>query len=479
MKKNKLLPVILIVLVVAIVLGFLGYRKYQDQFAYINEVRYEKKVEALDLSGQPLGNPEELKPFTELKLLDLRDTGITAGEYESVKSWLPETEILWDIPFQGQFYPQNTAALTVTALTREDIAALAYFTELKTVSAEDCPDYAALHELRMQRPDLELRYTVPVCGENYGYDVTELVLPGADAAVIGEVLPYLTELKAVELTAPLAPVEEILALRESFPDITFSWHLELAGIPVDEFTETLDLTGIPMTVEEMDAVLPYLLNLTYVDMTDCGISNEEMEALNNRYENIKIVWTVILGSSYRMRTDATFFHPVQFNYYPKGDELYNLRYCHDIIMLDVGHMFINDCEFVAFMPHLKYLILAETTVHDLTPLTGLKELVYLELFIMRIDDFSPLLTLTALEDLNLHYTDGDVNIIAQMTWLKNLWWNNVDYKRLTKEEQQLLRDSIPGCNFDFTSPSSTGGKWRELPNYYAQRDAAGTYYMFG
>ena len=479
MKKNKLIPVILIVLVVAIVLGVLGYRKYQDQFEFINEVRYEKKVEALDLSGQTISDLQVLKSFPNLTLLDLRGTGITAAQYDEVQAWLPETEILWDVPFQGDFCQQNTAELRVTSLSEADIAALAYFTELKTVSAEDCPDYAVLHALRMQRPDLELNYTVPVCGENYGYDVTELVLPGADVAAIAEVLPYLTELKAVELTAPLAPIEEILALREDFPKITFSWHMELAGIPMDEFTEQLDLTGIPLTVEEMDAVLPYLLNLTYVDMTDCGISNEEMEALNNRYENIKIVWTVILGRSYRMRTDATFFHPVQFNYYPKGDELYNLRYCHDIIMLDVGHMQINDCEFVAFMPHLKYLILAETPVHDLTPLTGLEELVYLELFIMRIDDFSPLLTLTALEDLNLHYTDGDVNIIAQLTWLKNLWWNNVDYKRLTKDEQQLLRDSMPDCNFDFTSPSSTGGKWRELPNYYAQRDAAGTYYMFG
>jgi hypothetical protein len=239
------------------------------------------------------------------------------------------------------------------------------------------------------------------------------------------------------------------------------------------------LTGIPMTVEEMDAVLPYLLNLTYVDMTDCGISNEEMEALNNRYEDIKIVWTVILGKNYRMRTDATFFHPVQFNYYPKGDELYNLRYCHDIIMLDVGHMPINNCEFVAFMPHLKYLILAESGVHDLTPLTGLKELVFLELFIMQIDDLSPLVTLTALEDLNLHYTSGDPNIIAQMTWLKNLWWNHVDHLHLTWAQMQMLREAIPGCNFDFECGSSTGGIWRTLPNYYAQRDAAGTYYMHG
>lgn len=476
-KQRKFMPLLLGVLVVCLGLG--GFLIYQNQFTTVGQTRYEKDITAIDLSCTPVEDLTQLQAFPGLEQIDLRGTGLTAEEFDTVKSWFPKAEILWDVPFQGQYFPMDTRNLAITSLTEADLAALAYFPLLEEVSAESCPDYVLLDTLRRQRSDLKITYRVPVAGTEYSYDVTDLTLPGESVEELFDVLPCLPELKTVELTAPLAPVDRILALREAFPEITFSWHLELAGIPVDEFTESLDLTGIPLTVEEMDAVLPYLLNLTYVDMTDCGISNEEMDALNRRYENIKIVWTVVLGDSYRIRTDATFFHPVQFNYYPKDNELYNLRYCTDIIMVDVGHMPIDNCDFVAYMPHLKYLILAETQVHDLTPLTGLTELVYLELFIMRIDDFSPLLTLTSLEDLNLHYTDGDVDIIAQMTWLKNLWWNNVDYKRLTREEQEMLREAIPGCNFDFTSPSSTGGKWRELPNYYAQRDAAGTYYMFG
>jgi hypothetical protein len=474
MKKEKLILILL-----AVVLGFLCGRTYMDQFTYVNEVRYKKNVETLDLSGQTIANLEELKAFSGLKTLDLRETGITAGQYDSVKSWFADTEILWDIPFQGEFYPMDTEELTISALTEADIEALSYFPELKRISAEDCPDYVQLHNLRMARQDLSLRYRIPACGEAYSYDTAHLVLPGADVAALAEVLPYFTGLKSLELTAPLAPAQQVLELAETVPQVDVSWNLMLGGIPVDRTTETLDLTGIPMTVEEMDAVLPYLSSLTYVDMTDCGISNEEMDALDSRYENVKIVWTVTLGKGYRIRTDATHFMPVLDNYYPTGNELDNLRYCHDIIAIDVGHRKVTNCEFAAYMPHLQYLLLADTAVRDLTPLTGLKELKYLELFQNNINDFSPLVTLTALEDLNLHYTHGDPKIIAQITWLKNLWWNNIPGRKLTAEDIAMLQEAMPECNINYIAGSSTGGGWRELPNYYAQRDIFGTYYMTG
>ena len=474
--KKRIIQIAAVLTLLA-ALGIRAYGNYQARFVEINQVRYEKIREELDLSGQVMPDLELLKEFTGLKKLDVRGTGISIPVYETLKTMFPQAEILWDIPFQGTYYPMDTDALDVTALTDEDLADLGYFTELKTVSGVNCPDYAVLHTLRTTRTDLEVIYTVPAAGTRYDYDVKELELPGMEAAALMEVLPYFTELEAVTLTLPLAPAEEVLALREAFPEVAFSWQLELAGMIVDECTETLDLTGIPMTVEEMDAVLPYLVSLTYVDMTDCGIENEEMDALNRRYENVKIVWTVTLPRGFRIRTDATHFMPVNYNYYPRDNDLDNLRYCTDMIAIDVGHRRITNIDFVAYMPHLQFLLMCETAVRDLTPLTGLTELIYLELFMNSFEDLSPLVTLTALQDLNLHYVTGDPEIIAQMTWLKNLWWNHLSEKKLTAEQQQMLRDAIPECNFNFTAPGSTEGGWRKLPNYYAQRDIFGVEYM--
>lgn len=478
-KARKCLFLILGFLLLAACLGLGSYRFFMDHYAPVGENWDEKTSEVIDLSGQPVEDLTQLQAFPGLKQIDLRNTGLTCQEYEMVREWFPDAQILWDIPFQGEYYDMTTESLTLTSLTEEDMAALAYFTGLKTISAEDCPDYKNLHDLRMQRSDLKISYRVPVGEERYSYTVTDLTLPGVLAEELIDTLAFLPNMQEVKLVEPLGPADRIRELVEAYPQVYFSWDLELAGFAVNERTETLDLSGIPMTVEEMDAVLPYLLNLTYVDMSFCGISNEEMDALNRRYENIQIVWTVMLGWNYYIRTDATTFMPGKDEYYPWGDHLYNLRYCTEMYAIDLGHSSISNCDFVAFMPHLKYLILADSTVRDLTPLTGLTELVYLEIFMMNVYDLSPLLTLTALEDLNLAYTSGDPNIIAQMTWLKNVWWVHTEKKMLTPEQQQMLRDANPDCYYDFTSPSSTGGGWRELPNYYAQRDAFGMFYMTG
>ncbi len=474
MKKRIFTSVLLMLLVAALCLTSVGCTEPQNTHGTINEETIPLEIENLDLSGKPIEDLEALQQFTNLKQLDLRGTGLTAAQYEQVKGWFPEAEIFWDIPFQGEFYPMDTAELTVTSLTDVDLEALNYFTQLASVSGENCPDYPQLHALRMQRPELTVTYTIPVAGAQYAYDTAQLVLPGEDAQALMELLPYFTELTAVELTAPLAPVEQITALLEAFPEITFSWQLELAGMQVNSATETLDLTGIPMTVEEMDAVLPYLTSLTYVDMTDCGISNEDMDALNRRYEDIKIVWTVDIGNIMRVKTDEIWFMPGKWNYWVNTEDVYNLRYCTDMICVDIGHMRVDNCEWARFMPKLKYLLVADTLISDISPIAGLEELVFLEIFLTEVTDYTPLLELPALEDLNLHYTYGDPNVIKQLTWVNNIWWRNI---RLTEEERQMLQEALPETHFEFWSKASTGAGWRKLKNYYDHRDVMGMFYM--
>ncbi|NVH05540.1 hypothetical protein DNN95_24510, partial [Escherichia coli] len=58
---------------------------------------------------------------------------------------------------------------------------------------------------------------------------------------------------------------------------------------------------------------------------------------------------------------------------------YNLRYCEEMVCLDVGHMTLTDISFVEFMPNLKYLILAWTEVQYIEPIRSCKNLVFLEL----------------------------------------------------------------------------------------------------
>ena len=76
------------------------------------------------------------------EVLDLRFADITTADYEKLRKKAPNSEILWRIPFQGKTYDQNTDVLYVTSLTDEDVATLDYFTQLKSVEAQECTDYA-------------------------------------------------------------------------------------------------------------------------------------------------------------------------------------------------------------------------------------------------------------------------------------------------------------------------------------------------
>lgn len=474
MYDRRPFPAALVCLILAAALAMVGIHFYMDHFVQLGDIRFEKDAQVLDISGQTLPDLTALSELSDPRQLDLRGTGLTAAQYTTLKAWYPRCTILWDIPFQGQTYPQDTRRLELTSLTEEDLEALDYFTELETITARDFTDYTLLTSLRARRPELNYHYDINVCGVNIHCNAETATVPGSDPAALAKLLPHLIRLKSVTLVPPLEAPEALFALREAFPELEVHWFVNAGGVYADETTTTLDLTGIPMTVAQAEALLPYLPELTYLDLSDCGISNEEMDALNSRHENVQIVWTVSLGSWYRTKTDITWFMPVKNGFYPRGNDLYNLRYCHDIIALDIGHMNVSSCEFVAYMPKLQYLLLADTPIHDITPLTGLTELVYLELFLTDVTDYTPLLSLTSLEDLNLHYTWGDPDIILQMTWLKNLWWAGVSFYT-----QQQLYDAIPGCHFEFHSLSSTGAGWRELPNYYAQRDIFGMWYMTG
>lgn len=450
----------------------LGVRTYRNQFVDVHNDSYVQASTRLDLSGKPLENLEELRQFPQLEWLDLRGSGLSLEQYLTLQNWFPHCEILWDIPFQGQFYPQNTRELTVETLRAEDLALLDYFPELKRIQARGCTDYAVLAQLETARPDLDVSYQILLDGKPFSRDVSQLTVPADYWEDLLHAIPYFQNLESVTLTNCWGKMEAVRALRAAFPELNVTWKFSFLGFALDEFTEALDLTGIPMTVAETEKLLAHLPNLTYVDMTDCGIPDEDMEEMNLRHEDVKIVWTVNLGRWFRIRTDATWFMPAQFDFYPSGDDLVNLKYCHDIIALDIGHMNIVSCEFASYMPKLKYLLIADTKIRDLTPLTGLEELVYLELFLTMVTDVSPLLTLTNLEDLNLCYTVADFNTISQMTWLKNLWWTNC-------RGRYILEQTLTETHLEFTSPSSTGKGWRELPNYYAQRDVFGLYYMTG
>ena len=108
-----------IIVCLAIVAGLAGggwylYRQYQQREAEriareeylathvtIDGTDYETSLTELDLSGKTLTQWRGLERIQGLQKLDLRDTGIDANTYDSIRAMLPGCEITWSVPFQG------------------------------------------------------------------------------------------------------------------------------------------------------------------------------------------------------------------------------------------------------------------------------------------------------------------------------------------------------------------------------------------
>ena len=153
-------------------------------------------------------------------------------------------------------------------------------------------------------------------------------------------------------------------------------------------------------------------------------------------------------------------------------DAYNLRYCEDMVSVDIGHYIVANIDFTAFMPELRYLVLSWTVCNDLTPLTNCKKLEFFEInWIDRYIDYTPLQECTALKDLNISETGGNIAPILEMTWLENLW-----IVGFSDADNRAAEEALPDTNIGFNYANPVNG-WRRLPNYFAMRDAMLMFYM--
>lgn len=478
--------------------------------------------------------------------LDLRERRISAGTYDKLQNALPDTDILWNVPFQGKLLPSNITELTVTALTAEDARTLLYFKSLQVLNAEGCTDYENLLTYRLQSPGCRVRYRVTVGGSTYDSDAkmlmvtefteddaakiaylpdleivdgsgctdygnlaalqaaypglsvryavtlgdseleadtVEATVTGAESGQLIQALAGLPNLKNLTLIDPAADGSTLQALRLQYPDLTLSWYFRVNGREIGEDAVEVDVSGMDFSslaaAENMASCFPKLEKFIMSSCTVGGkaIGNETMADFRERMrDSYKVVWTVRCGKL-SVRTDATTFMPTrEHEYYFLDSMAPNLKYCEDMICIDIGHHKVKDISFVRYMPHLKYLILTDTAVQDISPVAELKELIFLELTFGIVRDYTPLLQCTALEDLNMDKLDyyADPTPIYQMTWLKTLFWH-----RCNTQVQQKLAEALPNTHLDFTgtttNPIHTG--WRNLQNYYDMRDLLGMPYM--
>lgn len=474
-QKKLLLPLAVAAALIALVIGIVGtVNWWNSTYIKINGTTLRRDITALDLHGQALPALEDLAQLQALESLDLRDTGLTPEQFDTLHSRLPQCAIRWSVPFQDGYLTTDTTQITVTTLTGEDIALLRYLPRLTDVDAMRCRDTGSLAKLIKQYPALRVRLRIPVGSELCDEDTQVLTVENADPFQLDAALVCLRKLKKVTFTGTTPDDLQIVQWKKAYPDITFVWSFDVFGITATSLDTELYLNDIP--IESVAAVEPYLsyfYDLQKLELCNCGLPNEELDALWKRHPDTRVIWNVMVGKC-NLRTDVTTFMPFKFGYWKGGSitdaDAVQLKYCVDMVCMDLGHMKkLTNYDFLAYMPKLQYLLIADTSGTDFSVLSELKELKYLEVFLTTFDQAEVLTGLSQLEDLNLGNTKiTNVEPLKKMTWLKNLWLPGC--RLLTDGQKLALVDALPNTRVNYYGAGSTGYGWRNLPNYREMRD---------
>ena len=481
--------------------------------------------------------------------LDLQRKSLTQQDYLDIQQALPDCTIVWNVPIQGKKYPSTSTQIEIDDPSLGDSAMLRYFSQLEILDARRCTDLPGLEKYLAAAGMEDFPCVFTVGGVEVFNTAREISLENASIDQLHQVLPMLPQLQSVSLEGQLPSTADRIALIADYPQVTFNWMVPLGNRALPSRTETLDLSyqslsfqelkdtfdqmpglsrvnllgcglsdeqmlelaqrypqcdflgevcvagktfrtdateldlsGQPVASEaDVEKMLPCFHQLTRVNMSGCGIDDETMDALNRRYEDIRFVWTVKI-QRFDFPTDSIYFYPWKMdnNIMVTTEDLYPLRYCTDIECIDIGHMWeARSCEWVEYMPNLKYLIIGETGITDISPLASCKNLIYLEMFTINVTDLSPLLGCTALQDLNLGRVYASPEPLTKMTWLKNLWWANVDktYGLPCSGAKAVLEAALPNTTMQFDGAHPSAAGWRQLPNYFAMRDLMGMHYL--
>ena len=459
----------------------------------IGEGRYPSDAESITLANFDVSELPLFDYFTALRAADAREC-TCYDALLALREKYPALELEWQVPLGGTEYLDTASEIAVDDVSLAPDAlrtALRYLPAVQTVSFPECTwSETEKDALRAEFPGVAFVWPVEIFGETYQSDTAELTFAGRalsaeDVSELSEKLASLPKLTRVDLTGTGVTVEQMTPVCEKYPAVDFVFTFELFGVTVSTEDTFLDFTGIEMeSTEAVESILPVMHKLEKVDMSDCGISEEDMDALNKKYENVRFVWTLHI-TYYKIRTDTTYFRASSRYYgYFTNETIKKLAYCTDMIALDLGHRPIEDLSFLYAMPNLKYLVLLDSHALDLSPIASCDNLVWLELNRAYATSIAPLKDCKSLRDLNITFMtllqpEDTFQTLMEMDKIERVWFS---YGVLTQEEQEKLQEAHPDIVYHgvYEWVQSNEDPWRFDQDYYDMRDALGhMFYMSG
>ena len=449
----------------------------------IGDTRYDCAASEIAVNSVSMQDISLYHLFDDLTTIDAT-TATCYTELIALQEALPDCNVEWVVHIGGSTFSPALEQMDLNGTGADSVELLEkleLFPALKRVEITDILLSADEKRAFLEKfPSTEFVWQVEASGTQVLNTAVSLSFEGqrVDVSSLLAAAEFLPMVESIDLRGSGCTIEELLSVQEAY-SAAVSSELSLFGISFDTETTELFFNDIPMeSVDSVESILPLMPQLTKVEMCNCGIPSEEMDALRKRNPNVEFVWLVHVGDG-TIRTDIEAFIPYKLGYDIKNPlkdkDCTELKYCQDLICLDLGHMRMLDVSFLRYMPKMRYLILGDTPVRDFSALENLTELIYLEIFNTKFADHELLLGMTKLEDLNIGYTPAtDVEVLKQMTWLKRLWLPST---QISLSDYESLLEALPDTQVVRYVAHSTAGGWRDNDNYRDMRDLLGMFYM--
>ncbi len=318
---------------------------------------------------------------------------------------------------------------------------------------------------------ITIRCTVEILGSEYDTETTDLnlsALTSQDVSAVAEKLAMLPSLATVELmkeddTSALETAD-VKALMEAAPEVVFHYTFDFFGTTLSTADEEVEIKNQNIGDDneaQVRLALDLLPNCKRFVLDNCKLSNEVMAQIRDDYrDRTKVVWRVWFGKGSCL-TDVELLRAVGDLFDSNCSDLY---YCEDVIAMDLGHNeYLNEDSFIAGMVNLEYCIISGSPIKTLEPFANCKKLKFLEIaFCGYIEDLTPLAQCESLEMLNI--SDTKVTDLSPLDDLPMTHLcakrNATGVSRISAEEQARFQEKHPDCWSTYTGTQPYGPGWR-------------------
>ncbi|MBO5169667.1 MAG: leucine-rich repeat domain-containing protein [Oscillospiraceae bacterium] len=422
----------------------------------------------------------QLEDYPNLKKADLSGSTCYAQITDYAKTH-PQVEVIYTVDLGASQPKADVETLTLESFDYDLLLEnLRYFPRLRELNLPGMElTFQQLQELRLTYPELSLRYTVALLGQEISSEAIEADLSAMTSENVEEAaaaLPLLPNLRTVKLSDEegnsALSVEEVHTLQESAPEVMLDYTFDLFGQRISTTDERVEFHSKKIgdsREPELRQSLDIMKGCKYLLLEHCYFSDEVLAQLRDDYrDQTKIVWRIYFAKAGSCLTDRTV---LRYVYNVTNSTVKQLKYCEDVEYIDFGHNeILSDWSWVSNMPRLKAIIVSGSIIKDLTPFENCKELEFLELSNCGlVTDLSPLSGCDSLKRLNISYTH-----VEDLSPLDKLPLECFVYvkPRASQEELDRFGEVHPECLTQYEG-NEYGTPWRYEENgdptpYYAK-----------